>query len=148
MPIDTTIFHVESFLSRNPSIIRYLLFNVLPDPDHAHTYQIHVNSPTGRKCNGHLLGAIKQLDWVDETVDWVAELARTEDERTLSTLYKVREVEILPAVWKKMQEMQEKSKPMKMEKLHAQAVTQMQQNRPSSLLRSVVTPQDLEEESL
>ncbi|UKZ79623.1 hypothetical protein TrVFT333_007381 [Trichoderma virens FT-333] len=138
---------------RSPSIVRYLLFNVLPIPDHAHrekscNYQIHVNHPTSQKRNMHLLHAIKQLDWIDETVDWVAKLARTEDERTLSTLYKARGVEILPTVWKKMLEMEEKWKPgMELSKFHARVVAHMQRNRPNSLLSNIVTPQDIVEDS-
>ncbi|UKZ53828.1 hypothetical protein TrVGV298_007628 [Trichoderma virens] len=153
MPIDTTVCQIESFLSRNPSIVRYLLFNVLPIPDHAHrekscNYQIHVSHPTSQKRNKHLLHAIKQLDWIDETVDWVAKLARTEDERTLSTLYKARGVEILPTVWKKMLEMEEKWKPgMELSKFHARVVAHMQRNRPNSLLSNIVTPQDIVEDS-
>ncbi|KAL7946000.1 hypothetical protein V8C42DRAFT_322187 [Trichoderma barbatum] len=152
MPIDSTVVEIESFLSRNPSIVRYLVFNVLPNPDRviretSRDYHVHVNRPTSQQYNKHLLHAIKQLDWIDETADWVAGLARAEDMRTLSTLYKVREVEILPSVWKKMKEMEELWKPIKMDKLHARVVAQMQRNRPNSLLRSVVSPQDVVEKS-
>lgn len=76
----------------------------------------------------------------------MAEAARTEDEGALSELHKVRETEILPTVWKKMQEMEEekeKWKEMPMEKLHVRAVQKMRKNRPNSLLRNVVTSQEV-----
>ncbi|KAL7935354.1 hypothetical protein V8C35DRAFT_333868 [Trichoderma chlorosporum] len=153
MPTDATALQIESFLSRNPSIVRFLFFNVLPDPDHAYKeisceYQIHVSHHMSKNNNGHLLRAIKQLDWVDETVDRVAELARTEDGRALSTLYKVREVKILPGVWKRMLEMEDKSQPMKIERLHTRVVIQMQRERPNSLLRNAIAPQDVVEKVL
>ncbi|KAL7784985.1 hypothetical protein V8C43DRAFT_317755 [Trichoderma afarasin] len=146
MPIDSTSYQIESFLSRNPSLVRYLLYNTVPDPDHAYLYQKHVNSPASRQHNWHILCAIKQLNWIDETVDWMAEVARTEDEGALSELHKVRETEILPTVWKKMQEMEERKekwKEMPMEKLHVRAVQKMRKNRPNSLLRNVVTSQEV-----
>lgn len=76
----------------------------------------------------------------------MAEVARSEDEGALSELYKVRETVVLPTVWKRMQEMRgvgEKWEEMPMEKLHVRVVEQMRQNRPNSLLRNVVTSQDV-----
>ncbi|KAK0761110.1 hypothetical protein N5P37_006054 [Trichoderma harzianum] len=149
MPIDSTSYEIESFLSRNPSLVRYLLYNTVPDPDHAYLYQKYVNNPASRQHNWHILCAIKQLNWIDETVDWMAEAARSEDEGALSELHKVRETEILPTVWKKMQEMQEmeeskeKWKEMPMEKLHVRAVQKMRKNRPNSLLRNVAASQEV-----
>ncbi|KKO98140.1 hypothetical protein THAR02_09748 [Trichoderma harzianum] len=146
MPIDSTIYQIESFLSRNPSLIRYLLYNAVPDPDHAYLYQKYVDNPASREHNRIVLRAIKQLNWIDETVDWMAEVARTEDEGALSELHKVRETEILPTVWKKMQEMEkrkEKWKEMPMEKLHARAVQKMRKDRPNTLLRNVVTSKEV-----
>ncbi|KAL6800202.1 hypothetical protein J3E68DRAFT_397628 [Trichoderma sp. SZMC 28012] len=146
MPIDSTSYQIESFLSRNPSLVRYLLYNAVPDPDHAYLYQKMVNNPASRTHNWYILCAIKQLNWIDETVDWMAEVARSEDEGALSELYKVREIVALPTVWKRMQEMQgmgEKWESMPLEKLHVRVVEQMRQNRPNSLLRNVVTSQDV-----
>ncbi|KAM6486152.1 hypothetical protein HDV62DRAFT_403455 [Trichoderma sp. SZMC 28011] len=146
MPIDSTSYEIESFLSRNPSLVRYLVYNTVPDPDHAYLYQKTVNNPASRQHNWHILCAIKQLNWIDEMVDWMAEVARTEDESALSELYKVREIVALPTVWKRMQEMQgmgEKWESMPLEKLHVRVVEQMRQNRPNSLLRNVLTSQEV-----
>ncbi|KAL5092301.1 hypothetical protein Trisim1_001559 [Trichoderma cf. simile WF8] len=146
MPISSTSYEIESFLSRNPSLVRYLLYNTVPDPDHAYLYQKNVNNPASRQYNWYILCAIKQLNWIDEMVDWMAEAARSEDEWDLSELYKVRETEALPTVWKKMQEMKEskeKWREMPMEKLHVRAVEKMRRNRPNSLLRNVVTSQEV-----
>ncbi|KAL6818586.1 hypothetical protein GGI42DRAFT_359656 [Trichoderma sp. SZMC 28013] len=146
MPLDSNIFHIESFLKRNRSIVQYLLFNVVPDPDHAYMYQIHAHSPEIRKYNRRVLRAIKELDWIDEKVDSVANSARVEDEKALSKLYKVRVVEILPTVWNRMEEMKEmdeKWKKVPMEELHGRVVRKFRRNRPNSLLRNVVTYKDV-----
>ncbi|KAK4085332.1 uncharacterized protein Triagg1_322 [Trichoderma aggressivum f. europaeum] len=146
MPIDSNIYQIESFLSRNSSIVRYLHFNTVPDPDRAYMYQIHVHSPETRKYNRRVLRAIKELDWMDGEVDKVANSARVEDKKALSRMYKVREVEILPTVWNRMEEMKgmdEKWKDVPMEELHGRVVERFRRNRPNSLLRNVVTYQDV-----
>ncbi|PNP52305.1 hypothetical protein THARTR1_07085 [Trichoderma harzianum] len=146
MPLDSNSYQIESFLRRNRSIVRYLLCNVVPDPDHAYMYQIHVHNPEARNYNRRVLRAIKELDWIDEEVDDVANSARLKDKKALSTMYKVRDVEILPTVWNRMEQMKEMDKTWEevpMEELHGRVVGQFRQNRPNSLLRNVVTYQEV-----
>lgn len=152
MAPDAGVVHIERFLSRNPSIIRYLVFNVVPNPysvfrEKSHNYGICVESRHGRRYNRRLLRAIKQLDWGDGTLREVVELARTgaaADRAALTTFRKARQREaLMPCVYRRMLELEEQ--PRSMKRWKKKAVAEMRWERPCSLLREAVMPEDVVE---
>ncbi|RFU71793.1 hypothetical protein TARUN_10470 [Trichoderma arundinaceum] len=155
LPLDTSVFYIQDFLSRNPSIIRYLAFNLVPHPDlifsePSQDYEVNVEDPNGRKQNRRMLRAIRQLEWVDQSVSHVAEKSRAgslEDWDALAAMTKVRQSAILPSVYKKMLEQNLWSTDKKWrKKWQRRAVAKMRQDRPTSLLSIIVMPEDVVEE--
>ncbi|KAL7786201.1 hypothetical protein V8C37DRAFT_392864 [Trichoderma ceciliae] len=154
MPLDTSIAQIQGFLSRNPSIISYLTFNDVPNPDllfrgDSQGCELKIEGRGCRKYNRRLLRAIGQLDWVDETVRWVVELSGTgslADRETLSTLHKERQNKILPNVYSKM--LEQSTRPRSVKRWEKSVVARMRKDRPNSLLRNAVMPEDVVEEIL
>ncbi|KAH6608632.1 hypothetical protein Trco_001978 [Trichoderma cornu-damae] len=152
MPADASVFDIQGFLSRNPSVVGHLALNTVPSPDLVSRWsspdcEINVTDRRGRKYNRRLLRAVRQLDWVDDTVNWVVQLSRmasASDRAALSALRKTRRNKILPGLDKKTTEPSTRTR--KAKRWKRTAVVRMRRDRPNSLLRNVVVPEDVVEE--
>jgi hypothetical protein len=143
-PNTTKISNIQAFLSRNPFIIKYLTANIVPNSElmFDRRYGVHVENYSSRVYNWNLLRAIRELAWTDWVVYEAVRLSMT-NKVSLSTLRKVRPLNILPNVYQKM--LERESQPKDLDCLHKKVVTQMRENRPNSLLRHVVRPEDVVE---
>ncbi|KAM0446667.1 hypothetical protein ACHAO4_009339 [Trichoderma viride] len=144
---------IEKFLSRNLFIIMCLAFNIVPNPDLIFDDDednsrcgIYVNRPGGKQYNKALLRAIQQLEWTDPVVIEAVKLSIPDEVGALATLCKKRASRILPDVCQTMKKMVWEEPALEhlgSRKLHEMAVQQMRENRPYSLLRNVVKPEDV-----
>ncbi|KAL6873099.1 hypothetical protein J3F83DRAFT_601199 [Trichoderma novae-zelandiae] len=154
MPPSAPLARVEGFIGRNPSVVSHLCFNIQPysdlvfEPHHHPDHQIYVAGPAALEWNDRLLRAIKELAWGDERADWVVNLARTEDAGGLGGLCKTKGKRVLPSVRERMLLVEDRGeRPVQDEQWHKQAVKQMRRERPISLLRNVVLPHEVVEET-
>lgn len=141
---------IEKFLCRNLFIITCLVFNIVPNPnlifddDDGFCCGVNVDRPGGKKHNKALLRAIQELEWTDPEVIDAVNLSMSEDIGFLATLCKAKVSHTLPSVSRKMDEMvREDPQLADSPKLYKEAVKRMRENRPHSLLRNVVMPEDV-----
>lgn len=152
-PMSSTAKDLEKFLSRNLVVITCLSFNIVPNPDLIFNDDsdnsrcgLNINRPSGKQFNKALLRAIQQQEWTHPDVKEAVRLSMTDEVGALAILVKKRASHILPDVSYKMKEMvweEPALEDLGSRKLHEMAVQQMRENRPYSLLRNVVRPEDV-----
>ncbi|PNP46675.1 hypothetical protein TGAMA5MH_01625 [Trichoderma gamsii] len=144
---------LEKFLSRNLFIIMCLSFNIVPNPDLIFNDDsdnsrcgININRPGGKQFNKTLLRAMQQLEWTHPDVIEAVRLSTTDEVGALAFLCKKKVSHILPDVSQTMKDMIWKEPALEdlgSRKLQEMAVQQMRENRPYSLLRHVVGPEEV-----
>ncbi|KAH8131785.1 hypothetical protein LI328DRAFT_160788 [Trichoderma asperelloides] len=126
---------IEKFLSRNLFIITCLVFNIVPNPN------MIFDDDDGFCCG---VNVDRPGEWTDPEVIDAVNLSMSKDIGFLATLCKTKVSHTLPSVSRKMDEMvREDPQLADSPKLYKEAVKRMRENRPYSLLRNEVMPEDV-----
>ncbi|KAK1241441.1 hypothetical protein MKX08_001415 [Trichoderma sp. CBMAI-0020] len=129
---------IEKFLSRNLFIIMCLAFNIVPNPN-----LIFDDDDDNSRCG---IFVSRPGKWTNPSVIEAVRLSISDEVGALATLVKKRASHILPDVSQTIKEMvweEPALEDLGSRKLHEMAVKQMRENRPYSLLRNVVRPEDV-----
>lgn len=143
----TTYLEIRRFLEENHSLIRHLMVGTIPHPDWqfelgSDTYEVHFGSQEAWRRNSDLWQAIWSTDWDNDPIENVIQMGRDEGTWTFHHAMRRARRGMLPkSLLRRL--LAEDDEFAQLDRERFSLIKSMRQNRPQSLLRTAVRPEDV-----